>query len=108
MNQASFGVDREKLFDEFNRVVAETEKLLKSAAGAGGDSASAIQERIEQGLAEAAALLEKLRLDAVGQARAAARATDEYVAENPWRAIGIAAAVAGLAGLVAGLLASRR
>lgn len=106
MSQASFGADREKLFDEFNRVVAETEKLLKTAAG--GDAANAAQEGVEQGIAKAAALLEKLRQEAVGQASAAARATDEYVVENPWRAIGIAAAVAGLAGLVAGLLASRR
>ena len=38
------------------------------------------------------------------RAKDAAKATDDYVHENPWQAIGIAAAV----GLVAGLLMSRR
>jgi len=36
--------------------------------------------------------------------RAAARATDDYVHENPWRAVGVAAGV----GLVIGLLIGRR
>jgi ElaB/YqjD/DUF883 family membrane-anchored ribosome-binding protein len=47
-------------------------------------------------------------LRALDQAKAAGDATDEYVRENPWRAMGIAAAVSGLTGLVAGLLIARR
>lgn len=96
-----------RLFNEFNAVVAETEKLFKSAAAAGADEAGAIRAKVEHGLATAADLLERIRREAVGQASAAARATDEYVEESPWRAIGIAAVVAGLAGLVAGLLISQ-
>jgi ElaB/YqjD/DUF883 family membrane-anchored ribosome-binding protein len=38
------------------------------------------------------------------RAKAAARATDDYVHANPWRAVGIAAGV----GLVVGMLISRR
>ena len=38
------------------------------------------------------------------KAREAARATDDYVHENPWRSIGVAAG----AGLVIGLLIGRR
>jgi ElaB/YqjD/DUF883 family membrane-anchored ribosome-binding protein len=34
------------------------------------------------------------------QARDAARATDDYVHDNPWQAIGVAAAVGFLVGLV--------
>lgn len=96
-----------RLFNEFNSVVAETEKLFKSAAAASADEAGAIRAKVEHGLATAADLLERIRREAVGQASAAARATDEYVEESPWRAIGIAAVVAGLAGLVAGLLISQ-
>jgi ElaB/YqjD/DUF883 family membrane-anchored ribosome-binding protein len=40
----------------------------------------------------------------VDRAKAAARATDDYVHANPWRAVGIAAGV----GLVIGMLISRR
>lgn len=99
---------RESLFNEFNSVVAETEKLFRSVAASGSDEAGAVRAKVEQGLATAADLLERLRREAVGQASAAARATDEYVVESPWRAIGIAAVVAGLAGLVAGLLVSNQ
>ena len=38
------------------------------------------------------------------KAKAAARATDDYVHDHPWRAVGIGA----LAGLVVGMLISRR
>jgi ElaB/YqjD/DUF883 family membrane-anchored ribosome-binding protein len=38
------------------------------------------------------------------KAREAARATDDYVHENPWRSIGVAAG----AGLLVGLLIGRR
>jgi ElaB/YqjD/DUF883 family membrane-anchored ribosome-binding protein len=40
----------------------------------------------------------------VEKGKVAAKATDEYVHENPWRSIGISAAV----GLVIGLLIGRR
>jgi len=40
----------------------------------------------------------------VDRARVYARVTDDYVHDNPWQAIGIAAAV----GFVAGLLMNRR
>ena len=42
--------------------------------------------------------------DALDRAKATARATDEYVRDNPWQALGVAAAV----GVLVGLLMSRR
>jgi ElaB/YqjD/DUF883 family membrane-anchored ribosome-binding protein len=42
--------------------------------------------------------------DAVDRARDAARATDDYVHDNPWQAVGAAAAV----GFVVGMLMTRR
>jgi len=44
----------------------------------------------------------------LAQASAACKATDEYVQDNPWRSVGIVAAVAAVGGLLAGLLISRR
>jgi ElaB/YqjD/DUF883 family membrane-anchored ribosome-binding protein len=98
----------EKLFREFTTVVAETEQLIKSVAGAGGEKAGVLKANIEQRLASAGEQLSKIREDAVTQASAAARSTDEYVQENPWRSVGIVAALAAAAGLIAGLLISRR
>ena len=79
MSQTPSSTTKEKLYDEFNTVVAETEQLLKTVATAGSDKAGA-----------------------------AARATDEYVQGNPWRAVGIVAAAGTLAGLLVGLLIARR
>jgi ElaB/YqjD/DUF883 family membrane-anchored ribosome-binding protein len=93
---------------EFNTVVAETERLLKSAAAAGGDKAGALKANVEQTLTAAAGRLEQIRQKALGQANAAARATDEYVQDNPWRAVGFVAALSAFLGLVAGLLIARR
>jgi ElaB/YqjD/DUF883 family membrane-anchored ribosome-binding protein len=108
MNQVPTENTKEKLFQEFTTVVAETEQLIKSVAGAGSDKAGAIKASLEQGLASAEARMAKIRGDALAQATAAAKATDEYVQGNPWRSIGIAAALAAVGGLVAGLLISRR
>ena len=99
---------RDQLYQEFNSVVTETEKLLKNVAASGGAKAGAMRDGVVEGLAAAGERLDKLRLDAIAQASAAATATDDYVRDNPWRAIGIAASVSALTGLVAGLLIARR
>jgi ElaB/YqjD/DUF883 family membrane-anchored ribosome-binding protein len=99
---------KEKLFEEFNAVVAETETLLKSVATAGSDQAGALKASVAKGLADAGARLARIRDESVGQAGAAVHATDDYAHANPWHAVGIAAALAGAAGLVAGLLIARR
>jgi ElaB/YqjD/DUF883 family membrane-anchored ribosome-binding protein len=101
-------VTKERLYEEFNTVVAETEQLLKSVATAGGDKAGALKAGFEQRLAAASERLAGIRANAQEQAACAARATDAYVKENPWISVGTAAAVGGLAGLVAGLLIARR
>lgn len=101
-------VTNERLYEEFNTVVAETEQLLKSVATAGGDKVAAVKANVEQSLAAAADRLEQIRQQALSQANAAARATDQYVRDNPWRTVGIVAALSATLGLVAGLLIARR
>lgn len=108
MNPTPTEVTKEKLFDEFNTVISETEQLLKSVATASGDKAGALRADVERRLTAAGARLEEIRLQALGQAKQAAQATDDYVQANPWQSIGIAAALAGATGLVAGLLIARR
>jgi ElaB/YqjD/DUF883 family membrane-anchored ribosome-binding protein len=108
MSHTRTDVTTERLFEEFNAVVAETEQLLKSVANAGSDKAGAIKASVEQGLAAAGDRLAKIREQSLEQASAAAQATDEYVHDNPWQAIGIAAGLAAVTGLIAGLLISRR
>jgi ElaB/YqjD/DUF883 family membrane-anchored ribosome-binding protein len=108
MNSTPSDVTKERLYDEFNTVVAETEQLIKSVASAGSDKAGVLKASVEKSLAAAGERISQIRQQALDQANAAARATDDYVQESPWRAVGIVAGIAALTGLVAGLLIARR
>jgi len=108
MNKVPVETTKEKLFQEFNTVVAETEQLIKTAAGAGSEKASALKASVEHEFSAAGERLARIRDDAITQCSAVAKTTDEYVQGNPWRSVGIVAALAAAAGMVAGLLISRR
>lgn len=96
--------NKDKLLSDLRVVVADAEELLRVTADQAGDSANEIRGRIQAKLSQAKADLALLQESAVAKAKAAGRATDEYVHENPWKSIGIAAG----AGLVIGLLIGRR
>ena len=108
MSRAQGEFTKERLSEEFHTVVAETEQLLASLAGAGNEKAGALKASITESLADAGLRFAKIREEALSQACASARATDDYVKADPWRAIGIVAGVAALAGLAAGLAIARR
>ncbi len=76
-------ISKAELIEEFKTLVADAEALIKATAK---DKLADLQED----------LLEK--------GKAATKAADEYVHENPWKSVGIAAGV----GLIIGLLMSRR
>lgn len=92
------------LLDESQDILHKTEKLILDAAAATGKEAEALQARIIAGLREAKQRLTSAEEIALDKAKAAAAVTDEYVHENPWKAIGIGAAV----GVVIGMLIARR
>ena len=73
-------------------------------ASQAGEKIGVARERIQDSLHEAKVKLAEAEAVLRDQAKQAARYTDEYVHENPWRAIGIAAGI----GLLLGLLLSRR
>ncbi|MET0519574.1 MAG: DUF883 family protein [Burkholderiaceae bacterium] len=89
---------------DLHTVVAEAEKLLQATANDASESASELRVKVQASLDKARKHLNDLQDAAVDKARAAGRATDNYVHENPWQAIGVAAAV----GLLLGMLISRR
>jgi ElaB/YqjD/DUF883 family membrane-anchored ribosome-binding protein len=108
MTQHTLEASREQLLKDFNMVVADTEELLKNAAAAGGDKANAWRVSVEHNLKAAKEKLAALEEDALAKAKAAARATDEYVHEKPWQSVGVAAGVGLAVGLAIGLLLNRR
>jgi ElaB/YqjD/DUF883 family membrane-anchored ribosome-binding protein len=107
MTQAS-DATKDKLIEDFNAVIADTEQLLKSVAAVGGEKASAMRASVEENLKTARQRLGELEDAALDRARAAAESTDEYVRANPWQSIGIAAGLGALAGIIVGLMMNRR
>ena len=97
-------VSREKLASDLRIVIADAEELLRATAGQMGEKAVIARERIQESLRAAKDKLSRAEEAVIDKTKAAARATDDYVHEHPWGAVGIAAAV----GLVIGMLISRR
>ena len=97
-------VSKEKLAADLKVVVADAEELLRATASQAGEKVSAARERIQASLATARVKLTEVERVVVDKTRQAAKATDEYVHEYPWRSVGIAAAI----GFVLGVLISRR
>jgi len=97
-------VTKEKLVEDLKIVIADAEVLLRATASQAGEKISAAREKVQDSLDRAKAGLENIEDVVIDTGKQAARATDEYVHDHPWRAVGIAAA----AGLVIGLLISRR
>ena len=97
-------VSKEKLMEDLKVVVADAEELLKATANQTGERIAAARAKAEDSLRAAKVRLTEAQAAVVKQVKVAAKTTDDYVHENPWQAVGIAAAV----GLVLGALISRR
>lgn len=97
-------VSKEQLITDFKVVVADAEALLKATASQGGEKMAEVRAKAEESLRVAKDKMAEAQAALLVKTKEAARATDVYVHENPWRAIGAAAGV----GLVIGLLIGRR
>ena len=96
--------NKEKLMSDLGVVIADAEEMLRMTANQTGEGAQALRARVEARLKQTKDDLLHLQEVTVEKAKAAGRATDEFVHDNPWKSIGIAAGI----GLVVGLLIGRR
>jgi ElaB/YqjD/DUF883 family membrane-anchored ribosome-binding protein len=108
MTHSSSEAMKQKLLADFNAVVTEAEQLLRLVTDEGGDKANALRTKVEQNLNAAKKRLRSLEDAVMEKTKATARATDEYVHENPWQTVGIAAGLSVVLGVVIGLLLYRR
>lgn len=97
-------VTKEQLISDFKVVIADAEALIKATANQGGEAVANLRVKAEESVAVAKEKLAEVQDALVEKGRIAAKATDDYVHEKPWHAVGIAAGV----GLVVGLLIGRR
>lgn len=94
----------EQIIDSVKESLDDAEKLLREAAGATGDKAAELRESAMNSLRRTREALYDAQDTVLESGRRAARATDDYVHDNPWQAMGLA----GLAGLLIGALICRR
>ncbi|MEH6435259.1 DUF883 family protein [Massilia sp. DD77] len=88
---------REQLVTDLKTVIHDAEAWLRNGGALGGEE---LKAKFETTLASAKAGLAHYQETVVD----AAKATDEYVKENPWKSVGLGAAV----GVVVGMLIARK
>jgi ElaB/YqjD/DUF883 family membrane-anchored ribosome-binding protein len=89
---------------DFKQVVIDAEALIKATSDQGDDKLAMIRAKAEESLKVVKFRIVEAQAAMLAKTRAAAKVTDNYVHENPWEAIGVAASV----GVVVGLLIGRR
>jgi ElaB/YqjD/DUF883 family membrane-anchored ribosome-binding protein len=103
-SQAASSAARDKLMDELSNAIGEAETWLKDAASQESIVPSEARERFEDTLQTARTDLRKLEESLVAHGRDAAQSADIYVHDNPWKAVGLGAAL----GVIVGLLIARK
>ncbi len=89
---------------ELSRIISQAEDLLKSLGEEGGAAAEAVRARVVRTAQQARARIADASVRARAAATDAARATDRYVQDNPWKSIAYGAAAGAAVALLAGLL----
>ncbi len=95
---------RDKLAADLRGVISDTEDALRVTADQAGAATSELRTRMQERLRQAKSRLLEVQDAAVDRAKAAGHKADDFVHDHPWRAIGAAAGV----GLIVGLLIGRR
>ena len=97
-------VSKEKLVSDLKVLIGDTQELLNATAGQAGEKIAVARERIQASLAVYKDKLIDAEQALREKTKEAARATDEYVHDHPWQAVGVAAGI----GFLIGMLVSRR
>ena len=95
-------VSKDKLVSDLRVVVADAEEILKATASQAGEKAAELREKISARLRDAKLRLADAEAAIADKTKAAARVTDDFVHDNPWKAVGIAAGVGLLLGVIIG------
>lgn len=97
-------VTTDKLLSDLHTVIEDAEALLQATASQTGEKIEAVRSRARASVNQARERLSEVQKNSADQARQAAESADEYVHKNPWQAVGFAAGI----GLLLGVLINRR
>ena len=94
---------RDQLMNDLKSVISDAEGWLRNSSLT-GDDLRAAKEKFERTLSSAKDNVIYYQGAVVEKTKEAAKATDEYVHENPWRSVAIGATI----GLLLGVAISRK
>ncbi len=103
MNKLFDGIKKSQLIDEFNELLVDAEALLTATASQTGDKIVELRSKVGESIRVAKENMCEMETAVLQQTKAAAKATDAYVHENPWQSVGVAMSV----GFVIGWLMKR-
>ena len=95
---------KEKLSADFRSIMEDIDSLMSATTDKAEGDISALRARIIDRLEGAKERVVDAQHEAVDRATRAAAATDHFVHDHPWQAIGVAAAI----GVAVGVLIGRR
>ncbi|MCK6389978.1 MAG: DUF883 family protein [Azonexus sp.] len=104
MSEQMTAASKDKLVSDLKVVISDTEELLRATTGVAGEKMGELRERLGVRLRDAKERVIDLEHAVIDKTKAAARATDDFVHDEPWKAVGVAAVV----GLALGVLIGRR
>jgi ElaB/YqjD/DUF883 family membrane-anchored ribosome-binding protein len=94
----------DKLLSDMKILLSDTEELVRATAAQTGDRVTDIRSRLQQAINNLKPQLARIETTMLEKSKATAAATDQYIHENPWLAVGVSAGL----GVVIGLLIGRR
>ena len=102
IDKAKDGLDgaRGRMAGDFRAMITDSEDLLKAAAVVSNETFKVARTKFEEKLKLAKASLAEASQPLLAQTRETLVATNKYVRANPWRAVGVSAAVGALIGFL--------
>lgn len=97
-------VTTDKLMKDLRAVVVGTEDLLKATSEQTGERIEKVRAKAEESLRNARARVQASGHELQAAAQDAARQVNDQVREHPWTAVGVAAGI----GLIVGILLGRK
>lgn len=90
--------------DELKNFIADIEDVVQKAANVSDEDVARVREKVLAAVSSTSSKLAVTTENVKERAKQASKYADEYVHESPWRAI----CIAGVLGMVTGVMAGRR
>jgi ElaB/YqjD/DUF883 family membrane-anchored ribosome-binding protein len=98
-SHSNASVSRDKLIEDVTVLTKDVQDLLKATASVVGDKAAEARVKVEESLKVAQDKLSVVHENVKAKGQEAFSATDGYVRDNPWNAVGIAAGIGFILGI---------